>query len=62
MEHINPLLMAIFFRGGYAIHGTNMVGRLGRVDSHGCIRLAPTPHSASTPFAPPTARASTRKR
>ncbi len=41
MEHINPLLMAIFFRGGYAIHGTNMVGRLGRVDSHGCIRLAP---------------------
>ncbi|MCZ8314124.1 L,D-transpeptidase [Phreatobacter sp.] len=33
--------MAIFFRGGYAIHGTNMVGRLGQVDSHGCIRLAP---------------------
>ncbi|MFX5709959.1 L,D-transpeptidase, partial [Acinetobacter baumannii] len=24
-----------------AIHGTNMVGRLGRTDSHGCIRLAP---------------------
>lgn len=36
-----PMPYSIFFRGGYAIHGTNMVGRLGRVDSHGCIRLAP---------------------
>ena len=36
-----PMPHSIFFRGGYAIHGTNMVGRLGRVDSHGCIRLAP---------------------
>lgn len=33
--------MAIFYSGGYAIHGTTMVSRLGRVDSHGCIRLAP---------------------
>jgi hypothetical protein len=32
---------AIFFRGGYAIHGTNAVGRLGAPASHGCIRLAP---------------------
>lgn len=36
-----PMPYSIFFRGGYAIHGTNMVGRLGRTDSHGCIRLAP---------------------
>jgi hypothetical protein len=36
-----PMPHSIFFRGGYAIHGTNAVGRLGRVASHGCIRLAP---------------------
>jgi hypothetical protein len=30
---------AVFFRGGYAIHGTNAVGALGRPASHGCIRL-----------------------
>ncbi|MGU9979478.1 L,D-transpeptidase [Phreatobacter sp. HK31-P] len=36
-----PMPHSIFFRGGYAIHGTNMVSRLGSVDSHGCIRLAP---------------------
>jgi hypothetical protein len=32
---------AIFFKGGYAIHGTDAVGRLGRPASHGCIRLHP---------------------
>jgi hypothetical protein len=31
----------VFFRGGFAIHGTNAVGRLGRPASHGCVRLAP---------------------
>jgi hypothetical protein len=36
-----PMPHAIFFRGGYAIHGTNAVGALGRPASHGCIRLAP---------------------
>lgn len=36
-----PMPHSIFFRGGYAIHGTNMVRRLGQIDSHGCIRLAP---------------------
>lgn len=36
-----PMPHSIFFRGGFAIHGTNRVGRLGRTDSHGCIRLAP---------------------
>lgn len=32
---------AVFFRGGYAIHGTNSVSRLGSRASHGCVRLAP---------------------
>lgn len=32
---------AVFFRGGYAIHGTSSVGALGRPASHGCIRLHP---------------------
>lgn len=32
---------AVFFRGGYAIHGTGAVGRLGAPASHGCIRLHP---------------------
>ena len=30
---------AVFFRGGYAIHGTYHVGNLGRPASHGCVRL-----------------------
>ena len=34
-----PMPYAMFFRGGYAIHGTNAVSRLGRPASHGCIRL-----------------------
>jgi len=33
---------AVFFRGGFAIHGTTAVGALGRPASHGCIRLHPT--------------------
>lgn len=36
-----PMPHAIFFRGGYAIHGTYATGRLGRTASHGCVRLAP---------------------
>ena len=32
---------AVFFSGGYAIHATEAVGRLGHVASHGCVRLAP---------------------
>lgn len=35
-----PMPHSIFFRGGYAIHGTNATGRLGRPASHGCIRLS----------------------
>jgi len=36
-----PMPHSIFFRGGYAIHGTTSISRLGRRASHGCIRLHP---------------------
>jgi lipoprotein-anchoring transpeptidase ErfK/SrfK len=36
-----PMPYAIFFRGGYAIHGTFETKRLGTVASHGCVRLSP---------------------
>jgi hypothetical protein len=32
---------AIFFKGGFAIHGTTAVSRLGGPASHGCVRLHP---------------------
>jgi hypothetical protein len=46
MTHSNkyddaPMPHAIFFTGGYAIHGTYAVASLGGVASHGCVRLAP---------------------
>jgi lipoprotein-anchoring transpeptidase ErfK/SrfK len=36
-----PMPYAIFFHGGYAVHATYEVKRLGRPASHGCIRLHP---------------------
>lgn len=36
-----PMPYAIFFRGGYAVHGTYHTSALGRPASHGCVRLAP---------------------
>lgn len=36
-----PMPYSIFFKGGYAIHGTGAVRQLGRPASHGCVRLAP---------------------
>ncbi|MBM3607503.1 MAG: L,D-transpeptidase [Alphaproteobacteria bacterium] len=36
----SPMPYSIFYRGGFAIHGTSAVGMLGRPVSHGCIRLA----------------------
>lgn len=36
-----PMPYAIFFKGGYAIHGTYEVRSLGRPVSHGCVRLHP---------------------
>ncbi len=37
----SPMPHSIFFRGGYAIHGSNAVSQLGRPASHGCVRLSP---------------------
>lgn len=36
-----PMPYAIFFNGGYAVHATYDVKRLGRPASHGCVRLLP---------------------
>jgi lipoprotein-anchoring transpeptidase ErfK/SrfK len=35
----SPMPYSVFFHRGYAVHGTNAVGRLGRPASHGCVRL-----------------------
>ena len=32
---------SVFFHGGYAVHATNHVKRLGMPASHGCVRLHP---------------------
>lgn len=34
-----PMPFAVFFHGGYAVHATNEVKRLGQPASHGCVRL-----------------------
>ena len=39
--HMSPMPHAIFFRGGYAIHGTYSTASLGTPASHGCVRLSP---------------------
>jgi lipoprotein-anchoring transpeptidase ErfK/SrfK len=36
-----PMPWAVFFTGGYAVHGTTDIKRLGRPASHGCVRLHP---------------------
>jgi lipoprotein-anchoring transpeptidase ErfK/SrfK len=41
----SPMPHSIFFRGGYAIHGTGYIKSLGRPASHGCVRLHPS-HAA----------------
>ncbi|MGA0530937.1 L,D-transpeptidase [Hansschlegelia sp. KR7-227] len=38
---MSPMPYSVFFRGGYAIHGTGYLRSLGRPASHGCIRLHP---------------------
>jgi len=47
--HNSPMPYSIFFRGGYAIHGTYSVAQLGHPASHGCVRLSPA--NAATLFA-----------
>lgn len=36
-----PMPWAVFFHGGYAVHGTTEIRRLGKPASHGCVRLHP---------------------
>jgi lipoprotein-anchoring transpeptidase ErfK/SrfK len=49
-EYYNsPMPHSIFFHGGYAIHGSYEINRLGGPASHGCIRLHPA--NAATLFA-----------
>jgi len=40
-----PMPYSIFFKGNYAVHGTNQVSKLGRPASAGCVRLH-TDHAA----------------
>jgi lipoprotein-anchoring transpeptidase ErfK/SrfK len=44
----SPMPHSIFFYGGYAIHGSYDISRLGGPASHGCIRLHPA--NAATLF------------
>ena len=39
--HNSPMPNSIFFTGGYAVHGTTEVARLGKPASHGCVRMHP---------------------
>lgn len=39
--HNSPMPYSIFFRGGFAIHGTYETAYLGHPVSHGCVRLSP---------------------
>jgi len=41
----SPMPHSIFFHGGFAIHGTYELTRLGGPASHGCVRLHPS-HAA----------------
>lgn len=34
-----PMPFAVFYDRGWAVHGTDAVGRLGTPASHGCVRL-----------------------
>ena len=38
---MSPMPHSVFFSGGYAVHATNAIKRLGTPASHGCVRLHP---------------------
>ena len=38
----SPMPHSVFFNGGYAVHATNAIKRLGTPASHGCVRLHPS--------------------
>lgn len=42
----SPMPHSIFFHGGYAIHGSYEIRRLGGPASHGCVRLHPADAAA----------------
>jgi hypothetical protein len=42
----SPMPHSIFFNGGFAIHGSTEIHRLGGPASHGCVRLHPV-HAAT---------------
>ncbi|NKQ40707.1 MAG: L,D-transpeptidase [Sulfurovum sp.] len=37
----SPMPWSVFYYGGYAIHGTSSISKLGRPASHGCVRTHP---------------------
>ncbi|PWV98962.1 L,D-transpeptidase-like protein [Hoeflea marina] len=55
-----PMPYAVFFNGGYAVHGTNDLKRLGRPASHGCVRLDPRNAAVFFSMVQKTGNANTR--
>jgi lipoprotein-anchoring transpeptidase ErfK/SrfK len=51
---------SIFFHGGFAIHGSYEISRLGGPASHGCVRLHPTNAAALFALVQGQARGDTR--
>ncbi|ADV45847.1 L,D-transpeptidase [Nitratifractor salsuginis] len=39
--HHSPMPWSVFFKGGFAIHGTYAIRHLGHPASHGCVRVHP---------------------
>jgi len=37
---MTPMPYSVFYNGGYAVHGTKALWRLGQPASHGCVRLS----------------------
>jgi lipoprotein-anchoring transpeptidase ErfK/SrfK len=56
----SPMPYSVFFRGGYAIHGTSYIKSLGRSVSHGCVRLHPRNAAALYRLVRSYGRSSTR--
>jgi lipoprotein-anchoring transpeptidase ErfK/SrfK len=56
----SPMPHSIFFYYGFAIHGTNDLGRLGGPASHGCVRLHPSHAAALYSLVERNGRGSTR--
>ncbi|AIC27716.1 L,D-transpeptidase domain-containing protein [Rhizobium etli bv. mimosae str. IE4771] len=55
-----PMPYAVFFNGGYAVHATFDLKRLGRPASHGCVRLHPDNAAAFFSLARQAGLANTR--